>query len=80
MSNCRSCGASIEWAVVGGTGKRMPLDVLPDEPGSGNVRPIGRFDDAGRTLLVEVVKAGEGNRVSHFATCPNAGQHRKPRE
>jgi hypothetical protein len=63
-STCRSCGAAILWVVTHPGGKRMPLDVPP----------VKRF----------VVEDGEAYQrdtyVSHFATCPNAAQHRKKPE
>lgn len=65
--SCRSCGASILW-VETSTGKRMPLDFDPER----------RFViEAG----AEQMRARLRNTyVSHFATCPNADQHRKPRD
>lgn len=60
---CRSCSAQILW-VETSTGKKMPLD-YPGER---------RF----------VIESGNGmlarqreTYVTHFATCPNAAQHRK---
>jgi len=65
-ARCRSCGAQIEWTLTA-KGRRMPLDV--DERADGNLV----VDDAHRAVSVP---AGTGNRTSHFATCPNAGEHR----
>lgn len=66
MSNCRSCHAEIIWAKTE-SGKAMPLDAKPEKrfilfPG-----PDGNEDEA---VAVDTY-------VSHFATCPNANQHRK---
>ena len=66
VTTCRSCGAPIEWAVSP-AGKRLPLDVAF---GPGNLL----LDQHG---VARVVRDGEGTRRSHFASCPNAGQHRR---
>jgi len=69
-ATCRSCGAPIVWVVMFPSGKRMPLDakplhglirVEPGAPATGHMRG----------------KDAEDLYVSHFATCPNAAQHRK---
>jgi hypothetical protein len=64
QSNCRSCNAPILWIVTNPGGKRMPLDAKPEK----------RF----------VIEGGQAfsrdTYVSHFATCPNAAQHRKPKD
>lgn len=61
-TTCRSCGAAITWVEME-SGKRMPLD-LPEK------------------RVVIVPSTGKGRvmdaHTSHFATCPNAAQHRKP--
>lgn len=76
MATCRSCGAEVEWVVLK-SGKRNPLD--PDPVDGGNIRVTGTHtDEQGRTSpLAEYVGNGKGDRVSHFATCPNAAQHRR---
>lgn len=74
MSVCRSCGAEIVWALTA-SGKRMPLDAqsLPLPPG----RFILSGDDPPVATPLRVVTS---TYVSHFATCPNASQHRKKEE
>lgn len=76
---CRSCGADVLWCVYP-TGKRSPLDALPHPEGT-----VQRFDP---TLSAKVLTGTElataranGARLhrSHFATCPNAAEHRRPR-
>ena len=66
MSNCRTCGAPILWAVTG-QGKRMPLDV--------DRRPVlvveGELDDG--TAIV----SQQAGYTSHFATCPQADDWRR---
>lgn len=71
MSTCRSCGAEIIWAVMG-SGKRMPFDAEPVIPS-----PTGLFvvitDDEG----VHGLSQNNPLYRSHFATCPNAAEHRR---
>jgi hypothetical protein len=64
---CRSCGEPIEWArtVNGG---RIPLD--PGVRLDGNIQ----LDDAG---VAHIVPAGQGSRVTHFATCHAAAKWRR---
>jgi hypothetical protein len=68
---CRSCGAAMTWAETS-TGKRMPVEPYP----AGNVRLV--TTGAG-TVIAHLVGPGQGDHVSHFATCPSAGAHRKGR-
>lgn len=88
MSKCSSCGAEIVW-VKTEAGRSMPCDptvlsqaeaqALADESGkrviivteSGGVVHFWR----GRTVLP--VASKDGGRISHWATCPSATQHRK---
>ena len=69
MIICRTCQAPIIWAVTP-SGRRMPLDAEPREGGNVTLRADG----------VAIV-GGEGavRYVSHFVTCPQAGQHRRTR-
>lgn len=82
-TKCRSCNASVFWGTSDATNKRMPLDSEPSA--SGNIRlmegkdPFGQpyFVVIGRPELVEKERAaGRSLYTSHFATCPNAAQHR----
>ena len=82
MSSCRSCGAQIIWARTE-RGKRMPLDAEPV------------VDVTARGLFVLREKTNPGGPLalaawgldcftdrhyqSHFATCPNADNHRRER-
>jgi hypothetical protein len=73
VSRCRSCNAEIIWAVTD-SGKRMPLDAEPAE------RPTGLFRlDTSCDPPHASSAAGEPVYLSHFVTCPNAAQHRRPR-
>ena len=70
---CRSCGAPIVWAKTS-RGLSMPLDAAPVVDGNVAIRdgvavvvdPGGLFDE----------RPGEVRYVAHFATCPQAAQHR----
>lgn len=82
MARCRSCDAPVLWAIVRKGGKRIPLD--PDPVDNGNIAIIGeREDQYGKSPLVEyratdpLPGMSEPKYVTHFATCPNAQQHRK---
>lgn len=77
MTRCRSCGQQILWVRMK-SGRSMPCDTL--------LIPY-RQDPEGELMLVTpegtVVRGTEdrdsptaGYR-SHFATCPNAGEHRR---
>ena len=89
FTTCASCGAAILWAITS-RGKRMPLDAHPSDAGTYYVfAGTGvRFLDPLQAVAISLtsdVRVGYGRRtdrpkfVSHFATCPNAAAHRKPR-
>lgn len=76
-AHCSSCDAEITWAIVAKSGKKMPVDALstPD----GNIVFLDVPDPSG-TPLVAYVSADVGaapRYKSHFATCPDAGSHRR---
>jgi hypothetical protein len=70
VSQCSSCRAAIIWATTP-RGKNISLDVA--QVAGGNVEL--------RSGVAFVVKPEPGvvRYRSHFATCPNAGEHRQPR-
>lgn len=68
MSRCKSCQAEIIWAVSEGD-RPVPLDAKP-------IRVFTTTDTGAELVIVQSVVG----HVSHFATCPNAAKHRKPRE
>jgi hypothetical protein len=82
MSDCRSCHAPILWAMTA-SGKRMPMD--PDPVATGTFALT--LDDpptaihAPATVPAGTVRLGAdgfpARFTSHFATCPNASQHRR---
>jgi hypothetical protein len=71
MPACKSCGAQIRWAKTA-TGGSMPIN--PGLVDNGNVVIEGD------PPIARVVAAGSGQFISHFATCPNADAHRKPKD
>lgn len=71
MSKCRSCGAEVIW-VRTVNNKNMPVDVNKVQHGN-----IILDDDASGYTVATVVKAGEGDYVSHFSTCGEAADWRK---
>jgi hypothetical protein len=72
MAECRSCGATITWAVTE-SGRRIPLDA--QQSLDGNMSEVDRLADG--TMVVAVV--AEGLYRSHFATCPQADDWRRKR-
>lgn len=88
-AHCGSCGAPIEW-VLTEKGKRMPVDF--QRVPTGNIvlshRHVGEpavavYQTPEQIETLRKQKAARGETgpltlfISHFATCPNAGQHRK---
>lgn len=69
---CRTCKAPIVWARTR-TGMAIPLD--PEPVPNGNVEVAGPAGEVAASYVQaepDVVRY-----VSHFATCPDAGQHRR---
>lgn len=68
QSKCRSCDASIVWATVAESGKRMPLDAEPDPTGL-----VGIISEQPVKIVVHgQATLDDGVRyTSHFATCPD---------
>lgn len=82
---CRSCAAPMLWVVTPG-GKRNPLDLEPNTE-RGNVLVVEQEGDwrlgivvHDPDVLAEVRQLFPANvHTSHFATCPSADDHRRPR-
>lgn len=72
---CKSCGASIVWALTK-DGKHIPIDNQPVKGGNLRMTSLGREP---LTVEVKPVEPEIYGWVSHFATCPNADEHRKSR-
>jgi hypothetical protein len=81
VSRCKTCGAKIRWAKVPSSGAKVPLDLDPT-PHTGNVRYLPGDRTAVEVLggpgLEQARGDGEELFTSHFATCPQAAQHRRP--
>lgn len=76
MAACRSCGESIIWRTTPG-GKPMPLDPEPVDHGNVIVLDDRRCRVVGGAAAEDHKREGGELYVSHFATCPNANEHRK---
>lgn len=70
MSKCKSCGAPVVWAKTEND-KNIPLDAK-------KVRGGNIFLDHGIARIVSPL-SGLGSYESHFKTCPQAREHRRPR-
>lgn len=91
MSTCRSCGAEVVWGTTLAN-KRVPLDVeqieviLSPTPIEGSRRVTACPNVEGTETVtgyehpdMYVLQPGQRRilaRTNHFATCPNAKQHR----
>lgn len=73
MADCSSCGAEILWATTKAD-KRMPLDVAPTDKGT-HVFVNGQTWKATPQDLALLRPL----YTPHWATCPSAAEHRKPR-
>jgi hypothetical protein len=65
IRSCSSCGALIVWFKTE-AGKAHPVDATSVKAQDLN-------------LDLQTKKNPAGKHMSHFATCPNADKHRKPR-
>ncbi len=74
---CRSCGAGMVWAVTS-HGKAMPVDHKPAPQGEFRLRTLPD-EPAPLAEWVPWSQRMPGDELykSHFATCPNANEHRK---
>jgi len=69
---CSSCGAEVIWVLTQNR-KRMPMDAEPVKMPPGQYKLAERDDGTVDAYLVNRVW------ISHFATCPDANQHRRER-
>jgi hypothetical protein len=77
---CRSCGAEVIVAQTSNN-KRMPVDRRASP--KGNILLVHQPNNIPRAVVIkaEARERYAGKlRLSHFATCPNAAQHRQPKE
>ncbi len=80
MSACRSCNTKILWAKSVKSGKLMPIDIEPAKNGNLYLQAEG-FDPPLAFSINDTppMAVRPGRFVSHFATCPEARQHRRAR-
>ena len=82
MPECRSCGAAISWLTTS-SGKKMPVNseevpFIPDEAGQALAVSSENEIIRGRTCSESFEdERWIYARLSHFATCPNADNHRR---
>jgi hypothetical protein len=73
---CRSCGAPIFWGRTA-LGRAVPLNAEPVSGlESGHYAVSWPDDGKGDALAIHRAAI----HLTHFATCPNAASHRKPRD
>lgn len=81
MSRCRGCGAEIDW-IRTRAGKNMPVDPEPVFVAVDDGADVFVTDE-GEVIHGREVPANDGSAevafVSHWATCPVAGQFRRKR-
>ena len=75
MSACRSCGAEILWAKTI-KGHSIPLDAQPAAKGNVVIAENGTALVYRDPAAIATRYVDEPHFVSHFATCPNADEHR----
>lgn len=87
MSKCSSCGAEIKWIKLK-SGKWNPVDpykhtMIRAVIGE-SITAVGTDElvtDSGEVIRGRLASREEGANaagyISHFATCPNAAQHRR---
>lgn len=71
---CKSCGAPIRWAQTV-NGKAIPLDRHPVT--GGNIVLSRKTGKELAYVMPDGDETAELRYVSHFATCPNAEEHRR---
>lgn len=75
MKRCKSCRAPIVWATTE-RGRAIPVDAEPHADGNLVLVPVDRGVYLARAY--QPLFDGKAKRHrSHFATCPNAPEHRK---
>ena len=79
MSQCKSCGAEVLWVKLVPMNRLNPVNPTPTR--EGNIRMLGQRKAVAKVLskadLETAALASEELYTSHFATCPNAKQHRR---
>ena len=73
-SECRTCGAGIIWAEMP-SGKMNCFDVEASPAGAWALDDRSNPPKAAKIVRAE--GSGEAGFTSHFATCPQAAEHRR---
>lgn len=76
MPECKSCGADIIWKKTI-KGRTIPLDPEPTQKGNVIISEAGEALVYNSPAAIAPRYADAPRYLSHFATCPNADQHRK---
>lgn len=77
IERCSTCQAEIIWANHERTLKPMPVNAGLAPPGEGSLLVFVTGAGAVTYSVISVAKRfGRRLRISHYATCPNAPQHR----
>lgn len=95
VARCSSCQAEILWAISNASGSRIPIDAQPatfERPPAGTEARglfvlVKRLEDAPLAWTIDLTNGGGDTMLarkvalyrSHFATCPDAAQHRRSR-
>ena len=81
MARCRGCGAEIDW-IRTRAGKNMPVDPEPVFVAVDDGSEVFVTDE-GEVIHGRAVPTNDGSAevafVSHWSTCPVAGQFRRKR-
>jgi hypothetical protein len=83
MAECKSCRANVRWVTLQPSGKRNPID--PSPAPTGNIKLVGVNDWTQEAVVLSGLTLDQARAngtplyLSHFATCPNAKQHRAKR-
>lgn len=79
---CETCKAPTRWAETD-SGNWMMVDLRPSERGNLRLRERGTeapgVSRLGTSEAQRAREAGEDLYIAHFATCPDAAQHRRRR-
>lgn len=80
MALCKGCGAPITW-IKSAAGKVIPCDSKPKRYWLDDAGPARIVTERGEVLRVRL-SGDDGTEdgigyLSHFATCPQAGQFRR---
>jgi hypothetical protein len=76
---CASCQSPIRWVTMP-SGKHMPLDTTPSPDGNVCVHSDGVKAAVLTADELAQFPADLPRFKSHFATCPGAAKHRKPKQ